>query len=180
MDKLLFVGISGSLRKQSRNSGLLRSCIKSLPDNVEMEVVDLHNVPFYNEDIKETPFAVDIVLQQFKRANALVLAATEYNYSIAPALKNILDWASIVPNNTLLSGKKVAIVGAGGRLGSARSQYHLRQVCQYLNLYPLYQPEVFCSAFSNNFDQDGNLIDNETEKTIHILMSKLKDSVLAS
>ena len=179
MDKFVFVGISGSLRKNSTNSGLLRACVKNLPEGVEMEIANLHNVPFYNEDIKEVPAAVDVIFKQIQKSNALVLAATEYNFSIAPALKNILDWASRAPNNALLSGKKVAILGSGGRLGSARSQYHLRQVCQTLNLYPLYQPEIFCSSSSKIFDQDGNVIDSEIEKMVSTLMLKLTDFVKA-
>ena len=174
---MMFLGISGSLRKNSRNTGLLRACTQNLPNGVTMEIADLSAVPFYNEDITERPAVVEIIFKQLARAHALVFAATEYNYSIAPALKNIIDWASKYPDNSLLKGKSAAMLGAGGRLGSARSQYHLRQVCQYVNVYPLYQPEIFCSAYSNAFDQAGNLIDEETKKLVATLMLKLQEDV---
>jgi chromate reductase len=166
MTNITILGISGSLRKSSKNTGLLRACQQELSSNVSMEIANLQGVPFYNED-EPTPNAqVEIIFEQMKKSKALIFAATEYNYSIAPALKNILDWASRYKDNALLSGKPVAIVGAGGRMGSARSQYHLRQVCQYLNLYPLYQPEIFVNAFSNDFDDKGNLLNQDITKLI--------------
>jgi chromate reductase len=126
-----------------------------------MEIADLGDVPFYNQDITERPAAVSRVLAQIGAADALVLASTEYNYSMAPALKNILDWASREPDNALLAGKPVAILGAGGGMGTSRAQYHLRQVCVFLDLRPLNKPEVFANAFSASFDADGNLVDEK-------------------
>ena len=99
------------------------------------------------------------VLAQLAAADALVLACPEYNYSLAPALKNILDWASREPDNALLAGKPVAILGAGGGMGTSRAQYHLRQVCVYLDLHPLNKPEVFANAFAGSFDDNGDLRD---------------------
>ncbi len=99
------------------------------------------------------------VLAQLAAADALVLACPEYNYSLAPALKNILDWASREPDNALLAGKPVAILGAGGGMGTSRAQYHLRQVCVYLDLHPLNKPEVFANAFAGGFDDHGDVRD---------------------
>lgn len=97
------------------------------------------------------------VLAQLAAADALVLACPEYNYSLAPALKNILDWTSREPDNALLAGKPVAILGAGGGMGTSRAQYHLRQVCVYLDLHPLNKPEVFANAFAGGFDDHGDV-----------------------
>ena len=159
MSPLKLLGIAGSLRRQSTNAGLLRAALAELPEGVSMDIADLSDIPFYNADITEKPASVQRVLAQIGAADALVLACPEYNYSLAPALKNILDWASRVPNNPLLAGKTVAIMGAAGGMGSSRSQYHLRQVCVTLDLYPLNKPEVFSNAFSASFDADGNLVD---------------------
>jgi chromate reductase len=57
-------------------------------------------------------------------------------------------------------------MGAGGGMGTSRAQYHLRQVCVYLNMHPLNSPEVFSNAFSNSFDSDGNLIDPKIQENI--------------
>ncbi len=159
MPNLKFLGIAGSLRRASTNSGLLRAAASQLPSGVTMEIASLADIPFYNVDIVEKPPAVVRVLDQMAAADAFVFASTEYNYSLAPALKNILDWASREPDNALLSGKTAAIMGAGGGMGSSRSQYHLRQVCVSLNLHPLNKPEVFANAFTSAFDAEGNLTD---------------------
>ena len=160
------LGITGSLRLKSTNKGLLRAAGASLPAGVSMAIADLSDIPFYNQDITEKPAAVRRVLAQIGDADALVLASTEYNYSMAPALKNILDWASREPDNALLAGKPVAIMGAGGGMGTSRAQYHLRQVCVFLDLQPLNKPEVFANAFSGSFDTDGNLVDDKLSRLI--------------
>ncbi len=159
MRELKLLGICGSLRRQSTNAGLLRAAMAELPEGVSMAIADLSEVPFYNADLSTKPAAVDKLLAQMATADALVLACPEYNYSIAPALKNALDWASREPNNALLAGKPAAILGAGGGMGTSRAQYHLRQVCVFLDLHPLNKPEVFANAFTGAFDADGNLID---------------------
>ncbi len=156
---LKFLGISGSLRGKSCNSGRLRAAAAHLPQGVSMDIADLSDIPFYSADLAEKPASVQRVLAQIAEADALVLACPEYNYSIAPALKNIIDWASREPGNSLLAGKAVAILGAGGGMGTSRAQYHLRQVCVYLDLHPLNKPEVFANAFAGGFDADGNLTD---------------------
>lgn len=173
MKTLKFLGICGSLRRQSTNAGLLRAALAELPDGVAMEVADLSGVPFYNQDIAEKPAAVQRLLAQMGEADALVLACPEYNYSLAPVLKNALDWASREPGNALLAGKPVAIMGAGGGMGTSRAQYHLRQVCVFLDLHPLNKPEVFSSAFAGAFDADGNLTDAKLIQQVAAQMQAL-------
>jgi len=175
MSTLQCLGIAGSLRRRSRNLGLLRAAREVMPTGTALEIADLTDVPFYNEDIAEKPAAVRRVLEQIGAADALVLASTEYNYSMAPALKNILDWASREPNNALLAGKAVAILGAGGGMGTSRAQYHLRQVCVFLDLHPLNKPEVFSNAFAGAFDEDGNLIDPALRDLVTQQMAALAD-----
>ncbi|MBL8458014.1 NADPH-dependent FMN reductase [Zoogloea sp.] len=171
------LGIAGSLREKSTNKGLLRAARASLPEGVSMEIADLGDIPFYNADIADKPTSVSRVLAQLAAADALVLACTEYNYSMAPALKNILDWASREPDNALLAGKAVAIMGAGGGMGTSRAQYHLRQVCVFLDLQPLNKPEVFANAFAGAFDADGNLTDERLGKLVKDQMQALADKV---
>lgn len=172
MSNLKFLGISGSLRRQSTNSGLLRAALVDLPEAVSMDLADLSDIPFYNADLGEKPASVSRVLAQIGAADALVLACPEYNYSLAPALKNILDWASREPQNQLIAGKTVAIMGAGGGMGTSRAQYHLRQVCVFLDLHPVNKPEVFANAFAGGFDANGNLTDSK-------LIQQVADQMLA-
>ncbi|WP_039913246.1 NADPH-dependent FMN reductase [Cellvibrio mixtus] len=167
------LAIGGSLRKKSTNLGLLRYAQAHAPAGSSITIADLSAVPFYNADITEKPEAVKQLLQQIEAADALIFGCPEYNYSIAPALKNALDWASREPDNKLLSGKAVAIMGAGGGMGTSRAQYHLRQVCVYLNLHPLNRPEVFANAFTNSFDNDGNLVDEKIQGNINNQLTAL-------
>lgn len=173
MASLKFLGISGSLRRQSCNTGLLRTAQSKLPPGATMEIADLSDIPFYNQDITARPAPVARVLAQIGAADALVLACAEYNYSMAPALKNILDWASREPGNALLAGKAVALMGAGGGMGTSRAQYHLRQVCVFLDLHPLNKPEVFANAFAGGFDADGNLVDTQIADLVAAQMQAL-------
>lgn len=173
-DTLYFLGISGSLRRQSRNSGLLRCAVGSLPEGVHMDIADIADLPLYNEDL-EKPASATRLIEQIDKADALVLACPEYNYSLAPALKNALDWPSREPGNKVLAGKPVAILGAGGGMGTSRSQYHLRQCCVCLNLRPLNKPEFFSNAFSASFDQDGNLVDEKLMGQVKAVVQALAD-----
>ena len=161
-----FLAICGSLRKKSTNLGMLRFAQAHAPEGVSIEIANLADVPFYNADLTEKPAAVIKLLAQIGEADALILGCTEYNYSIAPALKNALDWASREPENNLLSGKPAALMGSGGGMGTSRSQYHVRQVCVFLNMHTLNKPEVFANAFANTFDDQGNLTDSKIQANI--------------
>lgn len=167
------LAICGSLRKKSTNMGLLRFAQANSPEGSKITIADLSAIPFYNADLTEKPAAVATLLAQLDAADALIFGCPEYNYSIAPALKNALDWASREPDNHLLSGKAVALMGAGGGMGTSRSQYHLRQVCVFLNLHPLNKPEVFVNAFAGTFDDDGNLTDEKIQTNIKTQLSAL-------
>ncbi len=160
------LALNGSLRARSTNRGMLLYAQAHAPQNMKIHLADLLDVPFYNADLAEKPAAVEQLLADFASADALILGCPEYNYSIAPALKNALDWASREPDNYLLRGKATAIMGAAGGMGSSRAQYHLRQVCVYLDLQPLNKPEVFANAFSGAFDHEGHLTDSKIQESI--------------
>ncbi|MGH6878574.1 MAG: NADPH-dependent FMN reductase, partial [Rhizomicrobium sp.] len=110
---------------------------------------------------------------QIKAADALLFVSPEYNYSMTGVMKNAIDWASRPPDQPF-NGKPVAIMGASpSMLGSARAQYHLRQVCVYLNMFPLNRPEVLIAGADKKFDADGRLTDEPTRKFIAQLLQAL-------
>ncbi len=166
MGSLKVLGICGSLRRQSTNMTLLRYAQANAPAGMEIIIADITAIPLYNQDVIEKPVAVKALLEQIDQVDALLFACPEYNYSMAPALKNALDWASREPDNCLLAGKPAAIMGAGGGMGTSRAQYHLRQVAVYLDLHILNKPEVFCNAFAGSFDKNGVLVDAAVQKLI--------------
>lgn len=164
--QLQVLALCGSLRAKSTNKALLLYAMEHAPAGMQIELADLSQVPFYNADLTTKPAAVEHLLAQFAKADALLLGCPEYNYSIAPALKNALDWVSREANNALIAGKTAAILGSGGGMGTSRAQYHLRQVCVCLDLHLVNKPEVFCNAFANTFDSEGKLTDERTQKLI--------------
>jgi chromate reductase len=174
MDTLNVLGICGSLRRQSTNLGLLKYAQENAPQGIEIKLANLSEVPFYNADLNGLPMPVQRLLDDIEQADALLLACPEYNYSMAPALKNALDWASREPENHLLDGKPAAIFGSGGGMGTARAQYHLRQSCVFLNIHLLNKPEVFSNAFKGSFDEEGYLVDKRIQGLVVELLTCLR------
>ena len=109
MKTMNILGLCGSLRKQSTNLGLLKYARDNAPEGIAVKITNLSEVPFYNADLESVPSPVQALLDDIEVADALLLACPEYNYSMAPALKNALDWASRAPENRLLNGKPAAI-----------------------------------------------------------------------
>lgn len=174
MTTLNVLAICGSLRRASTNMGLLRYAQAHAPEGMVIEIADLLDVPFYNADIPSKPASVVRLLAQFQQADALLFGCPEYNYSLAPALKNALDWVSREPDNRLLSGKAAAIMGAGGGMGTSRAQYHLRQVGVFLDLRFVNKPEVFCNAFTGAFDANSKLVDEKIQAAIKQQLAALQ------
>ena len=166
MSELNILAICGSLRAKSHNLTLLKYAQAHAPAGVKITIADLSAVPFYNADLAEKPAAVQQLLEQCEAADGFLFGCPEYNYSIAPALKNALDWASREPDNRLIAGKTAAIMGAGGGMGTSRAQYHLRQVGVFLDLHFVNKPEVFANAFAGTFDAQGMLTDEKVQKLI--------------
>ncbi len=125
------LGLSGSLRRDSHNTRLLRGVAKLLPEGVELVVFDqLGAIPPFNEDEEHTPpVAVAALKQALADADALLVATPEYNHSIPGVLKNALDWASRPFDETPLRGKPAAVVGASTSLfGAVWAQAETRKV----------------------------------------------------
>lgn len=163
MSTLKVLGICGSLRHDSTNMGMLRYAQANAPAGLSIEIANLLEIPFFIRDSDPKPAALQTLLKQFESADVFLFACPEYNYSIAPALKNALDWASREKDNYMLAGKPAAMFGAGGGMGSSRAQLHLRQVTSALNILVLNKPEVFANAFSPSFDKEGNLVDEKIQ-----------------
>src|ERR1019366_6581916 len=109
-----------------------------------------------------------------RAADAILLVTPEYNYSIPGVLKNAIDWASRPYGDNSWDGKPVAVMGASlGPLGTARAQYHLRQVFVFLNMHAVNKPEVMISGAAERFDDRGNLKDEKTGKLIRSLLESL-------
>lgn len=178
--KLRVVGISGSLRKSSYNSSLLRAAKRLAPKGMEVQEISIAEIPLYNEDLREMGYPPEVLAlrEAIAAADAVLLVTPEYNYSISGVLKNALDWISRPPNPPFVD-KPLAIQSASpGSLGGARAQYHLRQICVYLDAHVLNQPEVFVAHADKRFDARGELIDEETSVFVQKQLIALRDWTL--
>jgi chromate reductase, NAD(P)H dehydrogenase (quinone) len=125
------LGISGSLRRDSHNTELLRAAATLLPSGVEFELYDgLRNIPPYDEDEDKSQVTGVLDLKErIAAADAVLFATPEYNHSIPGHLKNALDWVSRPLAETPLKGKPVAVIGAStGMFGAVWAQAELRKV----------------------------------------------------
>jgi chromate reductase, NAD(P)H dehydrogenase (quinone) len=114
--------------------------------------------------------------RRIRETDAILIVTPEYNYSIPGVLKNAIDWASRPYGDSAWNEKPVAVMGASiGTIGTARAQYHLRQVFVFLNMFPINQPEVMISNAAERFDAEGNLTDETTKKLIRQLLQSLAD-----
>lgn len=174
-DPVTMLGIAGSLRKDSYNRSALRAAVGLVPHGNTLEIFDLDGIPAFNQDHeKELPPRIRELKAKVSAAHAILIVTPEYNYSVPGVLKNAIDWASRPYGDNVWNGKPVAIMGASiGALGTARAQYHLRQMFVFLNMFPLNEPEVMIANAADKFDEHGNLKDAKTAQKIKELLEAL-------
>jgi chromate reductase len=175
--KLDILGVSGALRHGSFNTALLRTAIAVAPDDVAIEIVDYHDIPLYDGDLEDKAFpaAVTRLKERIRRADGVLFAVPEYNFGVPGVLKNVIDWASRPYGQSAWAGKPAAIMGAGGGLGTARSQYQFRQITHALDMRMVRHPEIFVANAATKFDKDLNLTDQVARGLIAKLLAALRD-----
>jgi chromate reductase len=182
MDKIEILGIVGSLRKDSYNRLALKAAQEIVPDGAVLDLIDLHGIPVFNQDDEMTaPPGVLEFKRRVRAADAILFATPEYNYSVPGGLKNVIDWVSRPYGESAWPRKPAAILGASvGNLGTARAQYHLRQILVTLNMPVVNQPEVMIGNAARVFDKAGRLTDEPTRQSIQNLLAALVQLVLES
>ena len=173
--QIRILGIAGSLRRESYNRAALRAATQLVPEGASIEIFELEGLPGFNQDEEQNPPAKVVELKRrIREADAILIVTPEYNYSIPGVLKNAIDWASRPYGDSAWNGKPAAIMGASvGAIGTARAQYHLRQMFVFLNMFPINQPEVMIGNASERFDAAGNLTDDTTKDFIRQLLQGL-------
>lgn len=160
------LGLCGSLRKASYNRAALLACEPLLPAGVCLELADISDLPMYDQDVFDAgiPSAAQRVRAQIAASDGVLIASSEYNFSLSAVLKNAIDWASRAPSQ-VFQDKPVAIISATtGPLGGARVQYDIRRILGPLGAMILAKPEVFIGNAANKFDGDGRLTDEQTRQ----------------
>ena len=170
------LGISGSLRRGSHNTTLLRAAAELMPPPVEFEIFGgLKAVEPYDEDDDRVlgPAGVRRLRQAIDSADAVLIATPEYNSSIPGQLKNALDWASRPKGENVLRGKPVAVVGAStGMFGAVWSQAETRKVLGASGARVI-DEELPVAHAQEAFAGDGRLKDAELRNRYAEILAEL-------
>ncbi len=163
----------GSLRKASFNRKLALALAKLAPPELSLEIVEIGQLPFYNDDDAAEPPAAWVEFRKaIKAADAVMFVSPEYNRSIPGALKNALDVGSRPYGQNAFDGKPAAVITLSpGALGGFGAHHHLRQVLACLNAPLLPSPEVYLGGASDMFKEDGSLAKPETEAFLSKVMT---------
>lgn len=152
----------GSLRKGSFNRKIAETSKKIIDEGNEAEIIDISYLPFYNQDDDGANPREEYtrIREELRKYDGYIFFTPEYNRSLAPVLKNVIDIGSRDPKGNLWDGKVAAVFSASmGSTGGAMGNHALRQSFVYINLITMNQPEVYIPAIHTLFDEEGNLID---------------------
>jgi chromate reductase len=170
------LAISGSLRRGSHNSLLVRAAAELLPPGTELELWEgLRDVPPYDEDedVHPAPAAVAALRDAVARADAVLISTPEYNHSIPGALKNALDWASRPIATNAFRGKPVAVIGSSaGIFGAVWAQAELRKVLAAMGARVV-EGDVALGRAAEKFDADGTLLDQDARDQLRDVLVEL-------
>lgn len=170
------LGISGSLRRGSYNTRLLRAAAEELPAGAELVVFDgLREVPPYDQDEDGTPAPEPVrrLREAIGAADAVLLAVPEYNSSLPGQLKNALDWASRPVEEGPLRNRPAAVVGAStGMFGAVWAQAEARKVLGACGARVVGEGLPVAHAHER-FDAEGALVDAEARDALRALLAEL-------
>jgi chromate reductase len=165
------IGISGSLRRGSFNTSLLRAAVELMPAGNELKIESIDGIPLYNGDVEAEgiPRRVAELKKAITEADGLLLSTPEYNNSIPGVLKNAIDWISRPASDIkgIFGGKPVALMGASlGGFGTILSQNAWLPVLRTLGTKPWFGGRLLVSRAATVFDEHGKLIDENVRKQL--------------
>jgi len=156
----------GSLRKESLNRKLAKALAELAPSSLKLEIVEIGQLPLYNQDFDEDPSPVYVEFRaRVRAADGVLFITPEYNRSVPGALKNALDVASRPYGQSAWNGKPGAVISASpGAIGGFGANHHLRQSLVFLNVPAMQQPEAYIGGADKLFDASGKLASDGTRK----------------
>lgn len=161
------LGLSGSLRKASFNSALLRAAAQSMPPGAELDIGTIAGIPLYDGDLEAAeglPGPVAELKEQIVRADGLLLVSPEYNNSLPGVFKNAIDWTTRPASDIdrVFKGKKVALMGASaGAFGTILSQNAWLPVLRTLGMDLWSSGRLLVPKAAMAFDESGALVDDK-------------------
>ena len=160
------VVLVGSLRKESFNRKLAHALAELAPSSLKLSIVEIGELPLYNQDLDENPPASWVNFRErIKAADAVLFVSPEYNRSVPGVLKNAIDIGSRPYGQSVWNGKPGAVITASpGAIGGFGANHHLRQSLVFLNIPVLQQPEAYLSGVDKLFDEHGKVAHEATAK----------------
>jgi len=166
------IGLSGSLRKASFNTALLRVAAGLMPEDSELVVETIHGIPLYDADVEAAdgiPDRVAALKDAIAEADGLLLVTPEYNNSIPGVFKNAIDWLSRPDSDIkrVFGGKPVAVIGASpGNFGTILSQNAWLPVLRTLRTDFWGEGRLMVSRAGSVFNQDGTIAEQKIEEQL--------------
>lgn len=149
--------IVGSLRKGSFNRMTARALAKFAPDSLALDIVEIGELPLYNQDLdQDPPQSWASFRDRIRAADAVLFVTPEYNRSMPGVLKNAIDVGSRPYGSSAWDGKPGAVISVSpGAVGGFGANHHLRQSMVFLNVPVMPQPEAYVGGASKVFDAEG-------------------------
>jgi len=165
------LGISGSLRRGSYNSALLRAAARLMPEDATLEVASLRGIPLYDGDVEAQgiPAAVSQLKEAIVAADGVLLATPEYNNSIPGVFKNTIDWLSRPSSDIkrVFGGRAFAIMGASpSSFGTTLSQAAWLPVMRTLGTQTWFGGRLLVARAAGVFDEGGAFKDATVEEQL--------------
>lgn len=180
---MTIVGLSGSLRRHSFNTALLRAAVNLMPDGSTLDVHTLHGIPLFDADDEATrgiPPAVARLKEAVVAADGVLVATPEYNNSIPGVLKNGIDWLSRPPSDIkrVFGGKPIAIIGASpGGFGTVLSQAAWLPVMRTLGASVWSGGRLLLSRAGHAFDADDRLVEESVRQQLQAFLAGFVASI---
>jgi chromate reductase len=151
------VGLSGSLRRASFSTSLLKILAEKAAPAIDIQVVTLEDIPLYNEDLDRSPETPSVA--SFRKiiaaSDGVLIATPEYNHGMPGVLKNALDWASRPVFESCFKDKPVSIISSSKAFtGGVRAQYQLRETLISMNAHLVMGPEVVVGGVHTKLTKD--------------------------
>lgn len=175
------VGISGSLRKASFSTSLLKLLAEKAAPAIQIQVVTLESIPLYNEDLDTKPGipAVADLKRIITESDGVLITTPEYNHGVPGVLKNALDWLSRPVFESCFVKKPVSIFSSSlAFTGGVRAQYQLREALISMHAHLVMGPEVVLAGIHTKLAEDAY----QDEKGLEVMLrslNRLRDEVLA-
>jgi chromate reductase len=152
--------IVGSLRKEAFSLKIAKALTKLAPSSLQLDVVTLGGLSFYNQDLEATPPADWVSFRdRIRKADAVLFVTPEYNRSVPGVLKNAIDVGSRPYGQSVFNAKPGGVISnSPGAIGGFGANHHLRQSLVFLNVPVLQQPEAYVGGIGDAFDENGELV----------------------